>query len=78
MNSSILFIVLHYNSFIVLERRRLNKMGVNTMDKGARNEEAMQNRIQRLEIENEQLYQIVRQLNTTLQKLIEIYVLPEK
>ena len=53
-------------------------MGVNTMDKGARNEEAIQNRIQRLEIENEQLYQIVRQLNTTLQKLIEIYVLPEK
>lgn len=48
------------------------------MDKGSRNEEAMQDRIQTLETENARLYQIVRQLNVTLQKLIETYVLPEK
>ncbi len=48
------------------------------MDKGSRNEEAMRNRLQTLEAENERLHQIVRQLNVTLQRLIETYVLSEK
>ncbi len=48
------------------------------MDKGSRNIEAMQDRLQTLEAENERLSQIVRQLNATLQKLIETYVLSEK
>lgn len=48
------------------------------MDKGSRNEEAMQSRLQTLEAENERLSRIVRQLNATLQKLIETYVLSEK
>ena len=48
------------------------------MDKGSRNEEAVQNRLQSLEAENQLLYQIVRQLNATLQRLIETYVLSEK
>ncbi len=48
------------------------------MDKGSRNEEATRNRLQTLEAENERLYQIVRQLNVTLQRLIETYVLSEK
>ena len=53
-------------------------MGVKNMDKGSRNEEAMRNRLQTLEAENERLHQIVRQLNVTLQRLIETYVLSEK
>ncbi|MCI8274238.1 MAG: hypothetical protein HFI66_01245 [Lachnospiraceae bacterium] len=48
------------------------------MNKGFRNEEAAQNRLQILEAENERLSQIVRQLNATLQRLIETYVLSEK
>ncbi len=48
------------------------------MDKGSRNEEAARNRLRTLEAENERLYQIVRQLNVTLQRLIETYVLSEK
>ncbi|MCI8504880.1 MAG: hypothetical protein HFI67_01660 [Lachnospiraceae bacterium] len=45
------------------------------MDKGSRNEEAVQKRLQSLEVENKLLYQIVLQLNATLQRLIETYVL---
>lgn len=48
------------------------------MDKGSRANETMQNRIQSLETENERLSQIVWQLNATLQRLIETYVLSEK
>ena len=47
------------------------------MDKDSRREETLQERIQNLEAENERLYQIVRQLNSTLQRLIDAYSQPE-
>ena len=47
------------------------------MDKDFRREETLQERIQNLEAENERLYQIVRQLNSTLQRLIDAYIQPE-
>ena len=47
------------------------------MDKDSRRVETLQERIQNLEAENERLYQIVRQLNSTLQRLIDAYIQPE-
>ncbi len=40
-------------------------------------DQSLQLRISELETENRELYQIIQQLNSTLQKLISVYIQPD-
>ncbi len=52
--------------------------GSNTMKKVPRTDKSLRLKVSTLEAENEQLYQIIEQLNTTLQKLITVYIKPKQ
>lgn len=46
------------------------------MERVPRTDKSLQARVSALEAENEQLYQVIGQLNSTLQKLIDTYMKP--
>ena len=50
--------------------------GYDTMKRVPRTDKSLQMRISALEAENKELYQIIEQLNSTMQKLITVYILP--
>ena len=47
------------------------------MKRVPRTDKSLQMKISALEAENKELYQIIEQLNSTIQKLITVYILPD-
>lgn len=51
--------------------------GYDIMKRVPRTDKSLQMKISALEAENKELYQIIEQLNSTIQKLITVYILPD-
>ena len=51
--------------------------GYKIMERVPMTDKSLQTRVSALEAENEKLYQIIEQLNATLQKVISAYIQPD-